>query len=198
MIEPAAALLLFAACLAAWLVAAGARPAARVHLRFAAVLFAALAAAVFAVAPAVPATALLVLPIGSGVLVLATLAGTAQPLEAALASSLLAAVSLAALGAAITGWTTLALAPSALCIGVIGLLTANGKDRLSVVQGIAAALCLLGAASAFALEGADAAMTLFCAAGLLGLTLALSRSGPAVEERAGRDLRAAISRGPAH
>ena len=114
MIEPAAALLLFASCLAAWLVASGARPAARVHLRFAAVLFAALAVAVLAITPAAAAIALLVLPIGSGVLVLASRAAMARPLEAALAAALLAAVSLAGLGAAVTGWTALALAPTAL------------------------------------------------------------------------------------
>ena len=197
MIAPAAALLLFASSLAAWLVASAARPAARVHLRFAAVLFAALAVSVIAVPAAVPAITLLVLPIGSGVLVLAMLAATARPLEAALAAALLAVVSLAALGASITGWTALALAPAALCAGAVGLLAARGSDRLRVVQGIAGALCLLGAASAFALEGADAASTLFCAAGLLGLTLALSRSGAAVEEHTGRDLRAAIARGRA-
>jgi len=197
MIEPAAALLLFASCLAAWLVASGARPAARVHLRFAAVLFAALAVAVLAITPAAAAIALLVLPIGSGVLVLAARAAMARPLEAALAAALLAAVSLAGLGAAVTGWTALALAPTALCAGAVGVLAAKSADRLGAVQGIAAALCLLGAASAFALEGADAALTLFCAAGLLGVTLALSRSGPAVEERTGRDLRTAIGRGRA-
>ncbi|MEJ0042948.1 MAG: hypothetical protein WDM81_12410 [Rhizomicrobium sp.] len=189
MIARAASLLLLASSLAAWLVAAGARPPARVHVRFAAVLFAALGVASLVAQSAVPAIALLVLPIGLSVLGLGTAAARTRPLEPALAASLLAAVSLAALAAAVTGLTALSLAPSALGAVAIGMLGARAEDRLGVVQGVAAAFCFLGAASAFALADAGPELTLFCAAGLLGLALALSRSGAAVEERPGRDLR---------
>jgi hypothetical protein len=197
MIERAASLLLFAAALTGWLVASGARPAARVHVRFAAILFAAIAVATLAVPQAVPAIVLLVLPTGTGVLALAAVAAVKRPLESALAASLLAAVSLAALAAAVTGWSAFALAPAALCAAAFGVVTAKTKDRLGVLQGTAASICFLGAASAFALDGSGPALALFCAAGLLGITLALARSGAAVEERTRRDLRdgAAISRG---
>jgi len=192
MIERAASLLLLAACLAAWLVAAGARPRARVHLRFAAVLFAALAIAALGVEAAAPAIALLVLPIGSGVLVLGAAAGIGRPLEPALGASLLAVISLAALGATVSGLAALALGPAALCAGAIALLGGRIPDRLGAFQAIAAALCLIGAASAVVWEGAGPALTLFCAAGLLGVALALARSGATIEESAGRDLRGAI------
>ncbi|MEJ0026960.1 MAG: hypothetical protein WDN01_13115 [Rhizomicrobium sp.] len=182
-------MLLLASTLAAWLVAAGARPPARVHIRFAAILFAALGVASLAAQPAAPAIALLVLPIGLSVLVLGAAAARAKPLEPTLAASLLAAVSLAALAAAVTGMAALSLGPSALGAVAIGVLGARSGDRLAVVQGVAAAFCFLGAASAFALADAGPELTLFCAAGLLGLALALSRSGAAVEERTGRDLR---------
>ncbi len=195
MIERAAGLLLLAASLAAWLVASGARPAARVHIRFAAMLFTALAVAALAIGPAVPAIALLVLPIGSCVLLLGAAAALTRPLEPALAAALLAMVSLAALAAAVTGWMALALAPAAVCAIVLGVLAAKSRDRFGALQGVASALCFLGAASAIALEGAGTALILFCGAGLLGLTLALARSGAAVEERAGRDLRGAIRQG---
>lgn len=195
MIERAASLLLLAAAVASWLIAAGARPAARVHIRFATILFAALAAAAFAVARAAPAIALLVLPIGLSVLALAAAAARTRPLDAALAAALLAAVSLAALASAMLDLTALALAPSALCALAIGVLGARGEDRLAAFQGIASALCFAAGASAFALEGAGVALILFCAAGLLGLALALSRSVPAVEERSGRDLRAGLAIG---
>ncbi|MEI9991077.1 MAG: hypothetical protein WDM86_13655 [Rhizomicrobium sp.] len=189
MIARAASLLLLASSLAAWLVASGARPPARVHIRFAAILFAALGVASLAVEAAAPAIALLVLPIGSSVLVLGAAAARTRPLEPALAAALLAAVSLAALAAAVTGMAALSLAPAALCAVAIGVLGVRSADRLGAFQGVAASMCFLGAASAFALEGAGAALTLFCAAGLLGLALALSRSGAVVEERTGRDLR---------
>jgi uncharacterized membrane protein len=61
--------------------------------------------------------------------------------------------------------------------------------RPAAVQGLLSALCLLGAVSSFATDGAGAALLLFLAAGLLGLALALARSDVVVEERAGRDLR---------
>ena len=194
MIERAASLLLLASSSAAWLIAAAARPRARVHIRFAAIVFAALAIAALAVETAAPAIALLVLPIGSGVLVLGAAAGIGRPLAPALGASLLAAICLAALAAIVSGLAALALGPAALCAGAIALLGARIPDRLGAFQAIAAALCLIGAASAFVWEGSGPALTLFCAAGLLGLALALARSGAAVEERPGRDLRGAIGR----
>jgi hypothetical protein len=187
----AAALLLVIATLAAWFVAGGARPAARVQLRFAAILFAALPLAAAAAPPAAPAVTLLVLPIGLGIFALAVTAGFSKALAPGLAAILLAALCLGGLAAAITGLAALSLAPSALAIAALIVLFLRQFDaaRTASVQGMLAALCFLGAASVFAAEGAGAALLLFAAAGVLGVTLALARSDVAIEERPLADLR---------
>jgi alpha-1,6-mannosyltransferase len=191
MIAAASAVLLIAAALAAWFVAAGSRPAARVHLRFASVLLVSPAAAALAMPAAAPEVASLVMPIALIVLALATAAGLAKALVPALAALILMAASLSALAAAVTGWIVLALAPALLGVAAIVILCLRRFDdaRLAALQGFASALCFLAAASAFVLDGVGAALLLFSAAGLLGLTLALSRSGVAVVQRAGPDLR---------
>ncbi|HXC56538.1 MAG TPA: hypothetical protein VNU97_14665 [Rhizomicrobium sp.] len=198
----AAALLLLAAAVAAWFVALGARAAVRVQLRFAAILLASPALPAFVLQPAAGTILLLVLPIGLSVLALACTAGFARALAPALAAGLLGAVSLAALAAALTGLAALALAPAALAAAAIFAVCVRPFDaaRPASLQGMLSALSFLAAQSAFALDGAGAAPLLFTAAGLLGITLALSRSDVVVEESAGRDLRrgAAIGgRGPA-
>lgn len=195
MIVFAAAGLLFASAFAVWFVAAGARPAARLHIRFAGVLLAALALASAVVPLAASAVALLVLPIALGMLALAAIAGFAKPLAAGLAALLLALACLGGVGAALTGWAALSLAPAAAAIAATAVAFARRFDaaRIASLQGLLAALCFLGAVSSFALDGAGAALHLFCAAGLLGQTLALARSDVAVEERAVRDLRAPLA-----
>ena len=192
MILWASAFLLLAATLAAWFVAGGARPAARVQLRFAAMLFAAVPLAVAAVPQAAPAVTLLVLPVGLGIFALAVVAGFSKALTPGLAAILLAAACLAGLAAAITGLAAVSLAPSALAIAVLVVLFVRQFDaaRTASVQGLLSAVCFLGAASVFAAEGAGAALLLFAAAGVLGVTLALARSDVAVEERPVGDLRA--------
>ncbi len=187
----AGALLLLAATLAAWFVAGGARPAARVQIRFAAVLFGALAPALAVLPPAGAAVTLLVLPVGLSILALASIAGFSRPLPAGAAALFLALVCLAGLAAAITGWAVLSLVPCAVAILALLAIFLRQFDaaRLASVQGMASALCFLGAVSSFAAYGADAALLLFAAAGFLGITLALSRSDVAVEEAPARDLR---------
>jgi hypothetical protein len=187
----AAAALLLSATLAAWFVAGGARPAARVQLRFAAILFAAVPLAAVAAPQAAPAVTLLVLPIGLGIFALAVTAGFSKALASGLAAILLAALCLAGLAAAITGLAAIALAPSALAIAALVILFLRQFDaaRAASVQGMLSALCFLGAASVFAADGVGAALLLFAAAGILGLALALSRSDVAVEERPLTDLR---------
>ncbi|MEI9997101.1 MAG: hypothetical protein WDM91_21070 [Rhizomicrobium sp.] len=186
-----AALLLFASTLVVWFVARAAPPAVRVQLRFAAILFAALAAGAVAPPQAASAVALLVLPLALGVLALAAAGRFVRAVPSVAGGLLLAAICLAALAAAITGFATLALVPGVGAIFAIGLICAGrfADARLAGLQGAAAALSFLAAAAAFARDGAGAPLLLFCAAGLLGLTLALSRSGVAVAERAGADLR---------
>jgi hypothetical protein len=139
---------------------------------------------------------LLVLPIALAVLALAAAAGFARPLPPALAAVALAAISLAGLAAAVTGLAAFSLAPSALAAIAIAALCLRQFDiaRAKSVQGMLAALCFLAAASSFALDGAGAALLLFSAAGLLGLTLALSRSDGVVEGGR-RDLRDALAIG---
>lgn len=192
MIAAGAALLLLAAAVASWFVALAARPAARVQLRFAAVLFSAIAADLFVPPPASSAVVLLVLPIALAVLALGTAAGIARPAPPAFASAALAGVCLGALGAVVTGMAALALAPAV----VAAMAMAAVCVRAPSLSGVAAALCFAAAISAFARDGAQAAMALFCAAGVLGLSLALARSDRAVEHDAGPDLRrAAIGAG---
>jgi hypothetical protein len=185
----AAALALLCAAVATWFVAQASRPAARVQLRFAAVLIAALAVAPPLMPAAASAVALLVLPVVFVVLVLATAAGAGRAAHQTLAAVLLALVSLAALAAAITGLSALALAPCALAVLALIGLSLRRLKGLGALQGIAAALCLLGAICVFVLEGVSVPLLLFCAAGLLGTTLALSRSDVRDEERARPDLR---------
>jgi hypothetical protein len=198
MIVVAAALLLLIAALAVWFVAGGARPAARVQLRFAGALFAALALSAAVTPAAAAAVTLLVLPLALSVLALAATAGFARGLPAGVAAVLLALVCLAGLAAAITGLALFSLAPAA--AGIIAALAVFLRQfdaaRAASVQGMLSALCFLAGASSFAVDGAGAGLLLFSAAGLLGMTLALTRSDVVVEERPVRDLRglAAIGR----
>lgn len=191
-----AALLLGAAAIAVWFLAAGARPAARVHLRFASTLFAALAAAGAFALPVANAVALLVTAISLPVLAFAAFAGFEKPLAPMPATLLLGLVCLGGLAGAATGIISFALAPAALSVAAILLIGARQFDvvRLSSVQGMLSALALLASVSAFALEGTKDAYLLFSAAGLLGLTMALSRrSKLVVEKQRGRDLRHVVT-----
>lgn len=193
-----AAALLLAATLAAWSVAAGARPSARIQLRFAGVLFTALPIAAALMPAAAPGVALLILPLGASVLALAATAGFSRAAPAGVAAVLLALICLAGLGAAITGLALFSLAPAAVALLVLAAIFLRQFDaaRAASVQGMLSALCLLGALSSFAIDGAGVGLLLFCAAGVLGLALALSRSDVVREEHAVRDLRglAAIGR----
>ncbi len=189
MILFAASLLLFAATITVWFVATAARAPARVQLRFSAVLVAAIAAAILALPAIATGVCLLVLPIAFGTLALASAFSYARALPPALAALALALASLCGLGAAVSGVAVLSFVPAALSI-VAGAALFLGRfdiDRTASVQGMLGGLALLGALSCFALQGAGMALCLFLAAGLLGVTLALSRSDVGVEQA--RDLR---------
>jgi hypothetical protein len=191
------ALLLFAATLTAWFVAAGARPGARLQIRFAGVLLAALALAGMSSAALAPVVAAIVLPIALTVLALAATTGLVAPPSVGNASLGLLLASLGGLGAAISGWLAAALVPSAFALVVLVVLFARHAAGLGAVQGILSAFCLLAAAAAFALEGADFGLMLFLAAGLLGVSLALSRSNLAAEKAPLRRSLSGIRRGAA-
>lgn len=195
MIALGSAALLLAAALAVWFVAAGARAAARLQIRFAAILFAAAALAAAGLPAAAATVTLLVLPIALAVLALAVAAGFARPLPAGPAALLLGLISLAGLAAALTGLAALALAPAAAAIAALALLFLRRFEAAPAAsrQGLLAAFSFLAGASAFARDGAGAGFLLFAAAGLLGATLALARSDVAVKERPARDLRAAFA-----
>jgi hypothetical protein len=188
-IERLASLLLLAATIVGWFVAGGARPAARLQIRFAGVLLAALGLCGAVLPAAAPAIVVLVLPIALAVLALGATAGLSKPLPMGLSTLLLALASLGGLIAVVTGFAAFAFAPAAVAIAALVLLFARRFDgeRLAPVQGVLSALCFLAAVSDFAIEGAG--VPLFVAAGLVGLALALSRSDVVVEERPLRDLR---------
>lgn len=187
----AAAILALSACVS-WFVAAGARPAARVYLRFALVLLAALPVAAVVAPSSGPAITLLVLPLATTILALATATGFARAPEVGIAAALLAAVSLLALAAALTGLAAPSLAPTLAAAVAMGILCVKHRSGTPALQGLAAGFAFLGAASAFALDATGSAVQLFLAAGLLGVTLALSRSDSRVEQQARREAGTAI------
>jgi len=159
-----------------WLIAPGARPAARVQLRFAAVLFAACAIAAVALPSAAAAVGLLVLPIAIAVLALAVLAGFEHALGAASASALLGLASLCGIVSAVTGLALFALAAALLANVMLLLLCLRRFDamRRESLQGALSALCLFAAQSVFVLDRVGVAFLLFAGAGLRRGTCAVA------------------------
>ncbi|MBV9045951.1 MAG: hypothetical protein JO348_02890 [Alphaproteobacteria bacterium] len=190
-----AASLLLLATVGAWFVALGAKPAARVQLRFAMVLFACIAISAALLPPASASVTLLVLPIALSVVAFASAAGFEHAAPASLSAPLLAAVSLGGMAAAATGIALFSLAPAALAACALAAVSVRQFDaaRASSVQGMLAALAFLAALSTFVLEGVGFTLLLFVATGVLGGTLALSRSDARVEKKRGRDLRTMVS-----
>jgi hypothetical protein len=178
------ALLLVAAALTVWFVAPAARAAARLQLRFAAILFVAPAIAALAISWAATSVALIAFPIALAVLALASAAGFERALAPSLAVPLLAAVCLGALAAAVTGIVLLSLAPAVFAVAAIAAVSMRRSEgaRREAIRGMASAVSFFAAASAFALEGAGVALLLFSAVGLLGLSVTLARSDAGIEE----------------
>jgi hypothetical protein len=176
----------------AWLLSGSARPLARSYLRFACILYGALALAGLAVGSRestgefARAVALVVCILAPSVLSLALLAAFRKPLASGAASLLLAFACVAALAAAVTDLAALGLAPLvlALAVAAIAILRTPGRDRTASVEGLGGLFSFLCAASTLMLQGArdSTALDLFSSAGLLGTALALSRaSRPRVE-----------------
>ena len=154
---------LFAASAGGWLMSAGLRAGARLYLRFAAVLLAALAVTVPVGTSDV--AVLLLLPLVAMALMIAALARFARPLPALAASLALIAGLAAGLAAMLWGHTLLALAPMMAASLVIIAAALNAGAAMPVLAGAAFA----GAALIVLAEGAGAGLFLLCAAALVGL-----------------------------
>jgi hypothetical protein len=162
-LDLAAAGVLFIAGAASWVLSAPLRARARLYLRFAATLFAALAASVPLGTSHL--AVLLLLPLAACALMIAALARFAAPLPVFAACLALIASLAGGLGAMLWGAVLPALAP----VIVAGLaIIAAGLNGVAVIAVLAGAALL--ATALIALEqGAQAGLFLFCAAALLGL-----------------------------
>lgn len=187
-----------------WLVSASVRPLPRAYLRFACVLYGALAIAGLmtgsseATGAFARAVALVVCVLAPCILSLALIATFRKAVSPALAAMLLALACLGALAAAVTNWAALGVVPLVVALGAAAaaLLRTRARNPIASLQGLAASLGFLCAASSLMVEGAaePAALDLFSAAGLLGAALALSRaSRPRVEKTVRRKLRRVLA-----
>lgn len=154
---------LFTAAVGAWLLAAPLAPRARIYLRFAAMLFSALAVSV--PLGMADVTALLLLPLASAALMIVGLARFAKPLPAFPASLVLVGGLAGGLGALISGNALPALVPVMFAGLAIIAASFNGIAVMPVLAGAG----LIAAGLAFIEQGARAGLLLFCAAALVGL-----------------------------
>ena len=158
-----AACALFTACIGAWRLAVPLRGSARLYLRFAAMLFAALSAA--RLAGLADAAALFLLPLGATSLMISALAQFARPLPVPAASLALVAALAGGMAALLSGIAMLALAPAMVAGLAIIAAALNGVAVLAVLAGAA----LLASGLVLLEQGARAGLFLFCAAALVGL-----------------------------
>ena len=157
------AALLFAVCIGGWRLAASLKAAARLPLRFAAVLLSALAVATALRMGDV--TALLLLPLASAALALAALARFARPAGPVLATLALVMALACGLGALVSGYAMPGLVLvmlSGLCIIAAALQSLAFAAILSGIAVLAMGLCFLEA-------GVGAGVLLFASAAVIGL-----------------------------
>jgi hypothetical protein len=171
----AAACALFASSVGAWVLSAPLRASARLYVRFAAMLFAALAAA----GPLGLANiaVLFLLPLAAASLMVGTVARFATPLPVFAASLALILGLAGGFAALLSGATMLALAPvmfAALVVIASGL---NGAAVIPVLAGMA----LLGSSLVLLEQGAREGLFLFCAAALVGLAKPRAQSALAIQ-----------------
>jgi len=164
-------LALFAAAVGGWWMT-GALPArARLYLRFAAMLLAAIAASVpLGISNE---TALFLLPLASASLMIAALARFAAPLPVLVATLALVASLAGGISAMLWNFSMLALTPvmvAGLAIIAAGL---NGTAIMACLSGLA----LLGSGLALIQQGAGSGFLLFAAAALVGLAKPATRAG---------------------
>ncbi len=184
------AVLLGAAAIAAWIVAAAAKSDPRRNLRFAAMLYAALAAAgLFAAVNDTQAAhltlmvGLLVSALAPPLLLFAALGAVSRPLMSSWAAVALTFTCIAAVAAALTGLAVLALIPQTIAIAAL-LILGLRMPRKSGWRLCLAALALFAGALAIVAENqnAGAIFSLFSAAGLLGVSRSVVRTSYAAVE----------------
>jgi hypothetical protein len=159
----ASSLALFGAGVGAWVLAAPLKAVARLYLRFAAMLFAALAVA--APLGLGDVAALLLLPLASASLALSALARFARPLPQFPATLALVAALMGGIGAMLLGFWLLALLPVAVAGLVIIAAALHGVAPIPAIAGAA----LLASGLGYVQQGAGAGVLLLCAAALIGL-----------------------------
>jgi hypothetical protein len=193
------AVVLVLSALTAWVVAARAKAFVRPYVRFASVLYVALAIAslvpdeVVATGAFARAVALVVCVLAPATLSLALVALFRKPVTAGPAAIWLTVCCLGGIGAAISDVPALGFVPLVLGAGaaLFASLRMFAKSRVAALQGALASLAFLCAAASLMTRApaSRAALILFSAAGLLGTTLALVRgSRPNVEKERRRDL----------
>jgi hypothetical protein len=175
----AAAGVLFAASVAAWTMAAPLRAAARLYLRFAAVLFAALA--VCAPLHLADVASLFLLPLGAASLMLAALGRFARPANTFAASAILLVALAGGLGALVSGVVLVSLLPVMLACLAIVAAALNAMAVTAALSGIA----LLAGSLAVIGQGAGTGLLLLGAAAVLGLAAprAARKSALAVDQQ---------------
>ena len=181
---------------AAWMTAQGVRPASRLYLRFACVLYAALAASALAgIAP--DAVAEIATTLATALLMLAAYASfrrAAKPLPAA---AVLAAACIAGIWSAASGALAPAVVLQIFCLFVMIALARRGLAawRRPNIHLALASVALLAASCSLLVENASVALLLFSTAGLLGTAISLARNSEIlVEERCAAESAAAIRR----
>lgn len=158
-----AAVALFGASVAAWLLAGPHRSTSRLYLRFAAVLLAALS--VTAIAGLGNIAVLFLLPLSCMSLGLSALARFARPLRTVAATLALVAGLVCGLAAMLSGIWILALMPVALASLVIVAASLNSMALVAALSGVA-----VFASGLATLQGVQTGTLLFLAAALIGLS----------------------------
>jgi hypothetical protein len=159
----ASSVALFGAAVGSWLLVAPLKPVARLYLRFAAMLLAALATA--APLGLGDVAALLLLPLASASLALSALARFARPLPQLAATLALVTALMGGIGAMLLGFWLLALLPVAVAGLVIIAAALHGVAPIPAIAGAALLASGLGTVQ----QGAGAGVLLLCAASLVGL-----------------------------
>jgi hypothetical protein len=158
-----AAVALFGTAIGAWMLAAPLSLRPRLYLRFAAVLYSALAISV--PLGLADVAALLLLPLASAALMIAALARFAKPLPVLPACLALVLGQAGGLGAAISGNAMPTLVP----VMVAGLVVIAAAINDIAVMPVLAGGGLIASGLAFMEQGARGGLLLFCAAALIGL-----------------------------
>jgi hypothetical protein len=164
------ALVLLLAAAATWIAAAGAPAPARLYLRLASVLYAALSIADIAnLAPA--AVTDIAATMGAGVLAVAAFAAFRKAPGVVITTVALGLATVSALVVAATGWRVFAAAPQLAGAIAVFFVARPGLWTRASIYLLLAALSLLGAAAAQMEEGmaAHAGLLLFAAASVLGV-----------------------------